>query len=300
MNAIAATICQSPSSGTTRSISFWRIVHIGTSCPSRCRKARWRSSSRPRSRRRHRRISASLERRRRCGRSAQDPSRRSSTTSVSAAAESGRPIKLGYVVPITGPLAPFASGAQWSKKHFEDAIGDGVVLADKKKHPFQVDSEGHAVRCEPSRWHHRRPDQRRQGRHGLGGVHARDGQSGSRRLRRLRVPDDLQLGGVALRSCRKRRPKATSGATPSPSTTWEPSSTSAKFSSKLETNKVLGLVLANDTDGITASKWAPGVFERQRLQGRSNRPLHSRGRRLHQPALDHEEGRAARSWSRSC
>ena len=35
----------------------------------------------------------------------------------------------------------------------------------------------------------------------------------------------------------------------------------ARFSSKLETNKVLGLVLANDIDGITASKWAPGVFE---------------------------------------
>jgi branched-chain amino acid transport system substrate-binding protein len=61
-----------------------------------------------------------------------------STTTVSAGAEAGRAIKLGYVLPVTGPLAPFAAAGKWATKHFSDAIGDGVVLGDKKKHPFEV------------------------------------------------------------------------------------------------------------------------------------------------------------------
>jgi branched-chain amino acid transport system substrate-binding protein len=61
-----------------------------------------------------------------------------STTTVSAGPEVGRPIKLGYVVPITGPLAPFAAAGKWAQKHFEDAIGEGLVLGDKMMHPFEV------------------------------------------------------------------------------------------------------------------------------------------------------------------
>ena len=61
-----------------------------------------------------------------------------STTTVSAGPEVGRPVKLGYVVPITGPLAPFAAAGKWALKHFEDAIGEGLVLGDKMMHPFEV------------------------------------------------------------------------------------------------------------------------------------------------------------------
>ncbi|MFH0915464.1 MAG: ABC transporter substrate-binding protein [bacterium] len=61
-----------------------------------------------------------------------------STTTVSAAEEPGRPIKLGYVVPVTGPLAPFSAAGKWAEDHFMTAIGDGVVLGDGKKHPFEV------------------------------------------------------------------------------------------------------------------------------------------------------------------
>jgi branched-chain amino acid transport system substrate-binding protein len=61
-----------------------------------------------------------------------------STTTVSTGPEVGRPVKLGYVVPVTGPLAPFAAAGKWAQKHFEDAIGDGLVLGDNMMHPFEV------------------------------------------------------------------------------------------------------------------------------------------------------------------
>ncbi len=61
-----------------------------------------------------------------------------STTTVSTGPEVGRPIKLGYVVPLTGPLAPFSAAGKWAQKHFEDAIGEGLVLGDKMMHPFEV------------------------------------------------------------------------------------------------------------------------------------------------------------------
>lgn len=61
-----------------------------------------------------------------------------STTTVSAAEEMGRPIKLGYVVPVTGPLAAFSTAAKWARDHFAKAIGDGLVLGDGKKHSFEV------------------------------------------------------------------------------------------------------------------------------------------------------------------
>jgi branched-chain amino acid transport system substrate-binding protein len=60
------------------------------------------------------------------------------STTTAASAEIGRSIKLGYVLPSTGPLAPFSAAGKWAKKHFEDYVADGVVLGDKKKHPFEV------------------------------------------------------------------------------------------------------------------------------------------------------------------
>ncbi|MCL5735695.1 MAG: ABC transporter substrate-binding protein [Actinobacteria bacterium] len=60
------------------------------------------------------------------------------TTTVSTQPEAGRTIKLGYVLPITGPLAPYGTGVDLMTQLFTDAIGDGVVLADSKKHPFEL------------------------------------------------------------------------------------------------------------------------------------------------------------------
>ena len=61
-----------------------------------------------------------------------------SSTTVSSGVESGRPVKIGYIVPNTGPLASFSSGAKWAQKHFEDAIGEGIVFGDGKMHPIEV------------------------------------------------------------------------------------------------------------------------------------------------------------------
>jgi branched-chain amino acid transport system substrate-binding protein len=61
-----------------------------------------------------------------------------SSTTASSSVEMARPVKIGYIVPVTGPLASFSSGAKWAQKHFEDAIGDGIVFGDGKKHPVQV------------------------------------------------------------------------------------------------------------------------------------------------------------------
>jgi branched-chain amino acid transport system substrate-binding protein len=181
------------------------------------------------------------------------------TTSVSAAAESGRPIKLGYVVPITGPLAPFASGAQWAKKHFEDAVADGMVLADKKKHPFQVvlkDTQSDANRA---------------------------GQTTGDLVNSDKVDIVLAAGtpetvNPALAICEGFGcPMVSDWAewhsfvsqAPADGFKWgytfafDDVGTCLNFCEVLkqaQTNNVLGLVLANDIDGITASKWAPEVF----------------------------------------
>ena len=57
-----------------------------------------------------------------------------STTTVSASAETGREIKLGFVGPLTGSLASFGAADKYCLDHFNEAIGDGVVLGDGKKH----------------------------------------------------------------------------------------------------------------------------------------------------------------------
>ena len=181
------------------------------------------------------------------------------TTSVTAAAEAGRPIKLGYVVPITGPLAPFASGAQWAKKHFEDAIADGLVLSDGKKHPFQVvlkDTQSDANRAG-----------------GITGDLANADKVDI--VLAAGTPDTVNPAlavcegfGCPMISNWSEWHSFVSQA-PAEGFKWgytfafDDVGTFMNFTEVLKqakTNNVLGLVLANDTDGITASKWAPGVF----------------------------------------
>ncbi len=184
----------------------------------------------------------------------------STTTSVTAAEEMGRPIKLGYVVPITGPLAPFSSGARWSKKHFEDAIGDGVVLADNKKHPFEVvlkDTQSDSKRA---------------------GEITGDLINGNRvdMVLAACTPDTVNpavavcegFGCPMLSNWAEWH--AFVADAPKEGYKWgftfafDDVGTFFNLMEVLkgaDTNKTLGLVLANDTDGITAAQWAPGVFE---------------------------------------
>ncbi len=60
------------------------------------------------------------------------------TTTVSAGPETGREIKLGYVAPITGPLAIFGVADQYCYDRAKEGFADGVVAGDGKKHPVTV------------------------------------------------------------------------------------------------------------------------------------------------------------------
>ena len=60
------------------------------------------------------------------------------TTSVSAGAEMGREIKVGFVLALTGGLAAFGIADGYCLERWDEAIGDGMVLGDGKKHPITV------------------------------------------------------------------------------------------------------------------------------------------------------------------
>ena len=60
------------------------------------------------------------------------------TTTVSAGAETGREIKIGFVTPLTGPLASFGIPDKYCVERATEAIGDGVVCGDGKKHPITI------------------------------------------------------------------------------------------------------------------------------------------------------------------
>ena len=73
-----------------------------------------------------------------------------STTTVSAAAEAGRAIKLGVVYPKTGALSSFAKPDEWIISNVTAAIKDGVVCGDGKTHTFTFelqDSQSSASRA---------------------------------------------------------------------------------------------------------------------------------------------------------
>ena len=61
------------------------------------------------------------------------------TTSVSAAPEAGAEIKLGFVTPLTGPLASFGVPDKYCADRWKEYIGDGLVLGDGKKHPISIE-----------------------------------------------------------------------------------------------------------------------------------------------------------------
>ena len=61
------------------------------------------------------------------------------TTSVAAEAEMGEEIKIGFVTPLTGPLASFGLPDEYCVGLWEDYIGDGIMGGDGKKHPVTID-----------------------------------------------------------------------------------------------------------------------------------------------------------------
>jgi branched-chain amino acid transport system substrate-binding protein len=60
------------------------------------------------------------------------------TTTVSASAEAGREVKIGFVTPQTGGLASFGVPDKYCVDRAKEAIGDGVVCGDGKKHPVTI------------------------------------------------------------------------------------------------------------------------------------------------------------------
>ena len=78
------------------------------------------------------------------------------TTSVTAGStttagpEAGRDVKIGFVTPLTGGIAPFGVVDKFSIDMWTEAIGDGLVLGDGKKHAikFEVrDSQSDGMRA---------------------------------------------------------------------------------------------------------------------------------------------------------
>jgi branched-chain amino acid transport system substrate-binding protein len=57
-----------------------------------------------------------------------------SSTTASSAAETGREVKIGVVIPVTGYLALFGESDKWSLGLINKHIGDSFVLGDGKSH----------------------------------------------------------------------------------------------------------------------------------------------------------------------
>jgi len=62
----------------------------------------------------------------------------SATSTVSTGAEVGREIKLGFVTPLTGGIASFGIPDQYCADRASEAIGDGIVSGDGKRHPVSI------------------------------------------------------------------------------------------------------------------------------------------------------------------
>ena len=59
-----------------------------------------------------------------------------STTTVSSTAQQGREVKIGWVTMTTGAFASLSEPDPFLLKQAKDAIGDGLVCADNQKHPI--------------------------------------------------------------------------------------------------------------------------------------------------------------------
>ena len=65
----------------------------------------------------------------------------------------GRELKIGFVTPLTGPLALFGVPDQYCVERAQEAIGDGIVCGDGKKHPVTIKTRtARPTRTVPPRW----------------------------------------------------------------------------------------------------------------------------------------------------
>ena len=60
------------------------------------------------------------------------------TTTTSAEAETGREIKIGWVTPLTGPLASFGVPDKYCAERWAEAVADGLVCGDTKNHKISI------------------------------------------------------------------------------------------------------------------------------------------------------------------
>jgi branched-chain amino acid transport system substrate-binding protein len=61
------------------------------------------------------------------------------TTTASAGVETGREIKVGFVDPLTGPIALFGVPGKWCVERWSEAVKDGLVCGDGKNHPIKIE-----------------------------------------------------------------------------------------------------------------------------------------------------------------
>jgi len=61
------------------------------------------------------------------------------TTTASAGVEMGAELKMGFVSPLTGPLASFGVPDKYCADRWREACGDGLVCGDGKKHPVTIE-----------------------------------------------------------------------------------------------------------------------------------------------------------------
>ena len=62
-----------------------------------------------------------------------------STTTVSSEAEMGDEIKMGFVAPLTGPIALFGVPDTYCADRWREYAADGIVCGDGKKHPVTIE-----------------------------------------------------------------------------------------------------------------------------------------------------------------
>ncbi len=60
------------------------------------------------------------------------------STTTTAGVETGRPVKVGFVDPLTGVLAAFGLAGDFCVGKWKAATADGLILGDGKNHPFDI------------------------------------------------------------------------------------------------------------------------------------------------------------------
>ena len=110
------------------------------------------------------------------------------TTTVSASAEVGREVKIGFVTPQTGPLGLVRRAGQVLRRPGHRSYRRRRRLRRRQEAPGHDHHPGQPVRLQPGRAGDRRPDQQREGRHHHRGLHAGHRRSRGRHGRRPTAP----------------------------------------------------------------------------------------------------------------